>query len=165
MGHDGLIYKLEKNVLFGSFFQNYLNNWKQRVVLNGSYHNSSTVESGVPQGSVLGPLLFFIYINDLEINIKSNLCQGSCNICKRDHDIIHHQWSDPTKQTTEVLFSCKRFSPNHPQLIFNGTAVEKVNEHKHIGLVLDSKISFEKHLMVKKTCHQNLIKHFFFNLV
>ena len=53
------------------FFQNYLNNRKQRVVLNGSYSSYSTVESGVPQGSC--PLLFLIYIKDLEINIKSNI--------------------------------------------------------------------------------------------
>ena len=38
---------------------------------------------------------------------------------------------DPTKQATEVLFSCKEVSPNHPQLIFNGTDVVKVNEQKH----------------------------------
>ena len=46
---------------------------------------------------------------------------------------------DLTKKATEVLFSCKKSSPSHLQLIFNGTAVEKVNEHKHLGLVLDSK--------------------------
>ena len=74
--HDGLIFKLKQNGISGSllmFFQNYLNNRKQRVVLNGSFSSYSTVESGVPQGSVLGPLLFLIYINDLERNIKSNI--------------------------------------------------------------------------------------------
>ena len=38
---------------------------------------------------------------------------------------------DPTKQANEILFSCKKSSPNHPQLIFNGSAVVKVNEQKH----------------------------------
>ena len=53
---------------------------------------------------------------------------------------------DPTKQATEVLFSCKKVSSNHPQLIFNGTAVVKVNEQKHLGLTLQPGFSFEKHL-------------------
>ena len=52
---------------------NYLRNRKQRVVLNGSIADYSLVSSGAPQGSVLGPLLFLIYINDLENNIKSNV--------------------------------------------------------------------------------------------
>ena len=53
--------------------QNYLNNRKQRVVLNGSSADFSTIESGGPQGSVLSPPLFLIYVNDLEKNIKSNI--------------------------------------------------------------------------------------------
>ena len=74
--HDVLIFKLKQNGFSGSLlqlFENYLLNRNQRVVLNGSLSNYSVIESGVPQGSVLGPLLFLININDLERNIKSNI--------------------------------------------------------------------------------------------
>ena len=60
----------------------------------------------------------------------------SANDLNQDFDVIRrwaHQWKlefnpDPPKQTTEVLFSSKRSSPNHPQIMFNGTVVAKMNE-------------------------------------
>ena len=47
---------------------------------------------------------------------------------------------DPSKQATEALFSCKKSTANHPQLIFNGSVVAKVSNQKHLGLILDEKI-------------------------
>ena len=53
---------------------------------------------------------------------------------------------DPTKLTTEFLYTCKKFSVNHPKLLFNETVVANVNVQKHLGLILKSGLSFEKHL-------------------
>ena len=67
--HDGLICKLQRNGISGrllKFFENYLHNRKQRAVQNGFHSDYSLIESVVPQGSVLGPLLFLLYINDFE---------------------------------------------------------------------------------------------------
>ena len=64
--------------------------------------------------------------------------------------------SRSTKHATVILFSCKKYSPNHPQLIFNGTAV-----NKHLGLILEPGLSFEKHLSEKisKAKKIGILKH------
>ena len=132
--HLGLLFKLKQNGISGkllNLFESYFRNRKQRVALNGFFSEFVHIESGVPQGSVLGPLLFLIYINDLQKNIKSNIIffaddtmlfavikdpQLSASDLNHDLEVINqwaHQWKmafnpDPTKQATEILFSCKK---------------------------------------------------------
>ena len=73
--HEGLIFKLEQNGIPGKLLRlikDFLCNRKQRVVLNGQCSSWVDVQAGVPQASILGPLHFKIYINDLTDNLVSN---------------------------------------------------------------------------------------------
>ena len=74
--HNGLVAKLSQIGIEGNFLttiSNYLTGRKQRVVVDGEKSEIVDIVAGVPQGSRLGPLLFIIYMNDIEKEIESNI--------------------------------------------------------------------------------------------
>ena len=170
--HEGLVFKLKQNGISGNLlniFEDFLRNRKQRVVLNGQTSNWENIHAGVPQGSILGPLLFLIYINDLAENLSSNpkLFADDTSLFSVVRDLNTsaieinddlkkieawaHQWKmsfnpDPLKQAQEVIFSRKRNKPHHPDIIFNGNPVKKSSYQKHLGMFLDSKLDFDEHI-------------------
>ena len=74
--HARLLLKIKEYGISGSllaWLHGFLSNRRQRVSINGHFSELSDVTSGVPQGSVLGPLLFTIYVNDLPSRVDSSL--------------------------------------------------------------------------------------------
>ena len=173
--HDGLIYKLKRNGINGDLLrliENLLSDRYQRVVLNGQTSNWNKIKAGVPQESILGPLFFLIYINDLPSELRcsaklfaddtsllsavDNVNETTTNLNKDLENINKwaQQWKmffnpDLTKMAQELLSSRKKSKVIHPSLIFNGKDVNRSESQKHLGLVLDSKLNFDMHLKGK----------------
>ena len=73
--HEVIIFKLKQNGISGNLLELwaiFLKDRKQRVVLNGKVFNWAYITAGVYQGSILGPLMLFFYINDLATGLSSN---------------------------------------------------------------------------------------------
>ena len=165
--HQCLMEKLQQTGLSDhilSWISDYLTCREQKVVVNGKSSQYSPVISGVPQGSVLGPLLFLIYVDGLA---KLTLSDGSHMVLYADdlllfrpirgnedfhqlqHDIslvenwvkCNHLTLNPTKCKYMVI-SRKR-TPSLPRnLTLGGSDLERVQCFKYLGLLLSANLSF-----------------------
>ena len=167
--HEGLLFKLRKIGINGSllqWFSNYLYNRKQRVVINGQHSSWSSIKAGVPQGSVLGPLLFLIYINDITSVIQSEVrlfaddtivyvfvdnpsdSADALNLDLANMTDWANQWLvrfSPPKTVTLNISKKKKKLPR-PPLSMDNTVLKEVKSHKHLGVTISNDLSWKEHI-------------------
>ena len=180
--HKGLLHKLKCIGITGNLYnliESYLINRKQLVTLNGCKSEPLALKAGVPQGSVLGPLLFLVYINDIsdDLNCETYMFADDTSIFKRiaNNDattaanVINnalarvHTWSkkwlvnlNPSK-TIVMLFSRKRVPSVLPNIYIGNDVLQLVNTHKHLGLTFTNSLSWSTHIdAVVTKCNRQL---------
>ena len=147
--------------MFWDWIKPYLTNRKQKVVLNGASLEWSRVYSGVPQGSVLGPLLFSIYANDIPSIVDSQtlMFADDTKIVRRiQSQMDFHQFQQDINnlfawsvkwQLKFNVSKCFRFhlGSDHPfgNYYLDGVQVSPTNTVKDLGVNIDSLLKFHKH--------------------
>ena len=149
------------------WFKSYLTNRHQRVVVNGQTSDWGELTAGVPQGSVLGPLLFLVYINDItsvaesaEVRLFADdtilylfIDDPVHNAESLNRDLEHlsawaSQWLvkfSPSKTKTMIM-SHKRKHEHHPPLMMDGATLDNVASHKHLGVTLSKNLTWDEHI-------------------
>merc|ERR1712074_218244 len=180
VNHKTLLIKLKQyfpQSKITEFIESYLTNRSQFVILNGKKSNRKEIQSGVPQGSVLGPLFFLVYINDLPLHLNkqtentlfaddsslytsnkhiasiNNTLQDSLNKtsewCNRNSMVIH-----PDKTKSMIIAPRQKQQLHKPtlNLTIGSSHIEQVKEHKLLGVFIDTHLTWNKHIetMIKK---------------
>ena len=179
VNHDIILLKLknEYNIdgLMLKFIKEYLQGRKQRVAVNGTLSDIRAVKSGVPQGSILGPLLFILFITSMQNRVSPGtqiaLYADDTKLWRRivtpnDHEILQRdinalfQWSIENKMRFHAK-KCKVLSINHfhynlfselPFFLFpyqiDNVSLDYCTEEKDLGIIITSKFNFSNHQQV-----------------
>ena len=155
--------KLDYCGVRGKTFQwitSFLHNRSQQVVIEGTYSSPCKVTSGVPQGTVLGPTLFLLYINDLILNIQSTvrLFADDCLIYQpinspNDHQLLQQDlntlntWAKTWQMKFNIDKCCiLQFSKHHHKTKFpydmSNKALKVVEQNSYLGIIIDYHLSW-----------------------
>ena len=168
--HKLLITKLEKYGISGTelkWFTSYLTDRTQRVICNNILSTDQTVQIGVPQGSILGPILFLIYINDL----TQFSGQSQCNLFADDALFYVHGKDLETINTklqksmdnVSLWYKCNKLTLNvkksnimlihrrkningNINVTINGAKLQQTDNVKYLGLYIDNKLQWHNHI-------------------
>ena len=176
LGHNILLAKLKYYGITGTalrLFKNYLTNRKQYVDFDGISSSLADITTGVPQGSILGPLLFIIYINDLSnvskifhpiiyaddttllstlqvfqtkdsaVNVSANINQELLEITKW---MKLNKLSLNAKKTKFMIFSNPQKVITTPDILVDNTKIECVDNFNFLGITLDRHLNWNAHL-------------------
>lgn len=175
VNHEILFEKLEMYGVRGialNWFKSYLKNRYQYVVYNGERSDKKRITCGVPQGSILGPLLFLLYINDLaNVSEKlfallfaddSNMFLSGKNIdelvnsmnieMEKVTDWLNvNKLSLNLKKTHYMIFRGRRTKLNvNSKLIINNTVIAMEKKTKFLGVIIDENLLFKNHILYVK---------------
>ena len=173
VNHRGIIFNLQNIGVGGNFLsicRSFLTGRRQFVSVDGCRSSTSDVYSGVPQGSVLGPLLFTLYTSSMFAGLKClNIAYADdttiyvvipkpadrASSCKKLQDdlVFIHEWCmqwgmqlNPSKTKCMIFSRSRTIYPEHPELTLGDTAIEKVEFLKLLGVTFDAKLTYERHL-------------------
>ena len=168
--HRRLLEKMKSHGFGGQIIdwvKNFLTDRKQRVCVNGKFSEWESVTSGIPQGSVLGPTLFVIYVNDMPDKLKSvcKLFAGDCKIysgitSQSDQQKIQEDLDSLCDWSRDWLLEfsvpkCKAMSLGKVKHPFKYSMRDKdgniqdlpsVEEEKDLGITFQSNLKFDRHI-------------------